>query len=183
MIILAGALIALTAQMPGWGGVARLDTGGIAPDPSGGVAPAAAPRDEQGRPTMVNGGRVTYVSPEPSNLVTPTPAEIAMVVISTFPTMDLDHSGFIEADEAPVAGETREIYNRDEEGNVLDTGRTVTVTTEQARAQYIAMGDENGDGKLSFSEFRAWMAPNIARSGIPAKWRGDIERNYRASAD
>jgi hypothetical protein len=54
---------------------------------------------------------------------------------------------------------------------------------EQARAQYIAMGDENGDGKLDFAEFRAWMAPNIAKNGIPAEWREDIEQNYRASTD
>jgi hypothetical protein len=126
---------------------------------------------------------VRYDTPVPADLVTPTPAEIAMVVASTFPTVDRDRSGFIEAREAPVAGEERKIYDRDEEGKLVDTGRTVHVTAEQARAQYIAMGDENGDGKLDFAEFRAWMAPNIAKSGIPAKWREDIEKNYRASAD
>ena len=134
---------------------------------------------------MANGRRVTYVTP-PADLVTPTPTEIAMVVTTSFSVADQDHSGFIEASETPIRGDAdivRKIYDRDDQGHITDTGRTVTVTAEQARAQYIAMADENGDGKLEFAEYREWMAPNIARNGIPAAWREDIDTNYRATAD
>ena len=184
MSIFAAALIAFTAQAPSSGGVAPLDPGEVAPSPSGGGAPTAPPRDNQGRPTTANGMPVRYMGPpDPADMVTPSPAEIAMVVTTTFSIMDQDHSGFIEADEVPGVGEERKIYNRDEQGNVTDTGRTVTVTAEQARAQYLAMIDKNGDGKIDFSEFRGWGTPNIAKNGIPAAWREDIEQNYRASAD
>lgn len=185
MSIAVAALIAFTAQVPSSGGVAPLDTGGVAPAPSASSAPAQAPRDEQGRPTMANGRSVTYVDP-PANLVTPTPAEIAMVVTTSFSVADQDRSGFIEASETPIRGDAdieRKIYDRDDQGHVTDTGRTVTVTAEQARAQYIAMADENGDGRLDFAEYRTWMAPNVAKNGIPAAWREDIENNYRAAAD
>jgi hypothetical protein len=184
MSVFAAVLIAFAAQAPSSGGVAPVDPGGVAPSPSGGVDPTAPAKDDQGRPTMANGMPVRYLgAPDPADMVTPSPAEIAMVVTTTFSIMDQDHSGFIEADEAPVKAEERKIYNRDEQGNVTDTGRTVTVTAEQARAQYLAMIDKNGDGKIDFGEFRAWLAPNIAKNGIPAAWREDIETNYRASAD
>jgi DNA-binding CsgD family transcriptional regulator len=185
MTVLAAILIALTAQVPTSGETAPLDAGGVAPSPPATVAPTETPSDEQGRPTVANGRRVTYETP-PAGLVAPTPAEIAIVVTTSFSVADQDHSGFIEASETPVRGDAdivRKIYDRDDEGHVTDTGRTMTVTAEQARAQYIAISDENGDGKLDFAEYRAWMAPNIARNGIPAAWREDIEQNYRASAD
>jgi DNA-binding CsgD family transcriptional regulator len=186
MAILAATLIAL-AQAPSSGGAAPADTGGVAGHPSAAVAPADVPRDELGRPTMANGRPVIYEAPpDPADIVTPTPAEIAAVIAYTFPITDQNHSGFIETYEAPVRGDAdieRKIYDRDEQGNVVDTGRTVTVTAEQARAQYIAMGDKNGDGRIDFGEYRAWMAPMIAKNGIPARWREDIERNYRVSAD
>jgi DNA-binding CsgD family transcriptional regulator len=185
MSIVAAVLTALVAQVPSSGGVAPLDAGAVAPLPPGRAAPPQAPKDEQGRPTMANGRSVTYVTP-PADLVTPTPTEIAMVVTSSFSVADQDHSGFIEASEAPVRGDAdveRKVYDRDEQGHVTDTGRTVTVTAEQARAQYIAMADTDGDGRLGFAEYRAWMAPNIARNGIPAAWREDIETTYRAAAN
>lgn len=187
MAIFAATLIVLVMQPPSSGSVAPIDTGQVAPSPSATVAPAAVPRDELGRPTVANGQPVIYrAPPDPADTVTPTPAEIAAVLAYTFPIMDQNHSGFIEAYEAPIYGDAdieRKIYERDEQGNVVDTGRTVTATAEQARAQYIAMADKNDDGKLDFAEYRAWATPMIAKTGIPAKWREDMEKDYRASAD
>jgi DNA-binding CsgD family transcriptional regulator len=120
----------------------------------------------------------------PSEMVKATPAEIAMMIQSTFSAIDKNADGYIEADEAPVEAPvpgTDEIeqpmFVKDKRGNVKPTGiRRISI--EQARAEYIAAADTNHDGRLDFAEFRIWMTPIIATHGIPAKWRADIDRSY-----
>ena len=121
---------------------------------------------------------------EPSEMVKATPAEIAMMIQSTFQVIDKNGDGYIEADEAlveaPVPG-TGEIeqptYVKDKGGNVKPNG-TRRISVEQARREYIAAADTNHDGRLDYAEFRIWMTPIIAAQGIPAKWRANIERSY-----
>ncbi|KRA83580.1 sigma factor-like helix-turn-helix DNA-binding protein [Altererythrobacter sp. Root672] len=159
MSLVAATLIVLATQSPSSGGVAPLDAGGVAPYPSGAVAP----------------------SPRSEAMVEPTAAELHMVVVATFGKLDVDKSGFIELAETPVTGNdpiAQKIYDRDEQGTVRETGQVRTVSADQARAEYIARGDRDGDGKWSFIEFREWMKSNVAKTGIPAAWREDIESAY-----
>jgi DNA-binding CsgD family transcriptional regulator len=157
--LLAVTLIVLATQGPSSGGVTSLDSGNMAPYPNSQAATAL--------PTGI--------------MVQPTAAELHMVVVATFGKLDEDKSGFIEPAETPVAGRgtfSQKIYSRDEQGNVRETGQVRTVSADEARSEYIAQGDRDGDGKWSFAEYREWMKSNVARTGIPAAWREDIESAY-----
>lgn len=145
--------------------------------PPSGAAPAIA-----GTPQPASGERPeTLEHYEPSEMLKATPTEIAMMIKDTFATTDKDHDGYIEAVEAPVSG-TGEIeepmFVKDAQGVVKPAG-TRRVSVEQARAEYIAMADRDKDGRLDLAEFRLLMTPIIAKQGIPAKWRADIEAGYR----
>jgi DNA-binding CsgD family transcriptional regulator len=119
---------------------------------------------------------------EPSELLKATPTEMAMMIQNTFSLTDKDRDGYIEPDETPVtaaaSGEVEQpTFTRDKEGHVKPLG-VRRVSVEQARAEYIAVADTNRDGRLDFVEYRLWMTPIIAKHGIPAKWRADIEQTY-----
>jgi DNA-binding CsgD family transcriptional regulator len=88
----------------------------------------------------------------------PTTAEmIEMVVTQNFANMDRDKSGSLEPAEIPAP-------------------------VEEARQAAIAAGDTDRDGKLTLAEYRAWLAPIIARQG--AEWRKYAEGNFsRAGND
>jgi DNA-binding CsgD family transcriptional regulator len=114
----------------------------------------------------------------PPGFVDATPAEILVVIQSTFQRFDKDHSGYLEGEESPmvVSEEGNPVYRRDEHGNVVRTGEVVHQTIEELRAHFYAAADQDRDGKVSLAEFRRWDAPNVARQGIPAEWQADIER-------
>lgn len=114
----------------------------------------------------------------PPGFVEATPAEILVVIQSTFQRFDKDHSGYLEGEESPmvVSEGGNPVYRRDEHGKVVRTGEVVHQTIEELRAHFYAAADQDRDGKVSLAEFRRWDAPNIARQGIPAEWKADIER-------
>jgi len=129
---------------------------------------------------IIWGEPITGGEDDPNQLVPATPAEVGIIVRDTFTITDRNRSGFIEPDET-LANERRaviesKIYERDTVGNVRETGKVRRVTLEEARAEQIAQADENDDGKLDFQEFSDWMKPVIAKRGIPAKWKADINR-------
>ena len=81
----------------------------------------------------------------------PSTAEtIEMVVTQNFANMDRDKSGSLEPAEIPAP-------------------------VEEARQAAIAAGDTDRDGKLTFAEYRAWLAPIIARQG--AEWRRYVDEH------
>lgn len=184
IVIVAAAALALLAQTSG---VAPL-SGGVAPYPArSGVVPmpSPAPDSETGgnqKPREANGRPIVWRDYDASEMVEATPTEIHMTITNTFSVLDTDQSGFIEADETMMSERgpviERTIYRRDAEGNVEPTGEVRRISLEQAQAEYIAQGDANRDGKWDFEEYRQWNAPILAKRGIPAAWREDIERTY-----
>jgi DNA-binding CsgD family transcriptional regulator len=172
MTILVAAAIAFAVQAPG-SGVAPLDAGGVAPiTPPTLVVPADA------KPAIMRDFA-------PEDMVEATPAEVGIIVRDSFASMDRNRSGYIESDEASVGGPGNvvrdgyvesPIYNRDEDGNLEPTGEVRRTSIEQAQAEFVALGDENGDGRMDFVEYRRWQAPMIAQRGIPRAWKEDINR-------
>jgi hypothetical protein len=128
----------------------------------------------------VNGQPVVYRTFDPNSRVEPTKTEIHMVVTTSFGVMDEDESGFIEPDETPYRTEgivELPTYRRNAEGK-FEPAEVRRISAAQARTEYIAQGDENGDGKWDFTEYRKWMTPHVVRNGISAEWRADIEGAY-----
>jgi DNA-binding CsgD family transcriptional regulator len=162
------------------GGVAPLHGGGVAPYPGDGSAPE--PDEPPQNPAFDPDGRpIVWETPDPSSMVKASPTEMYIVVNATFTVLDRNKSGFIEPAETLIAGEgevEQTIYSRDEAGEVRPTGEVRRVSPEQVRAEYIARGDTNNDGKWDFNEYREWMKPILAQNGIPAAWREDIESQY-----
>jgi DNA-binding CsgD family transcriptional regulator len=151
MILFAAALIFVAAQAPG--------TTQVAPSPVTDPEP------------------ITKHFP-PTDFVKATPAEILVIVQNTFHVLDKDHSGFLEGDESPMVApaEGSPVYRRDKNGKVLATGEVVHQTLDQLRKNFYAQADTDRDGKVSFEEYRRWDGPSIARQGIPAEWKADIDR-------
>jgi DNA-binding CsgD family transcriptional regulator len=151
MILSAAALIFLAAQASSFGDVA--------------AAPEASPEPIA----------KTYA---PSDFVKATPAEILVIVQTTFHTFDKDHSGFLEGEESPMvepAGGSP-IYRLDKDGKPVPTGQVVHRTLAQLRKIFYTQADTDHDGKVSFEEYRRWDSPSLARQGIPAEWKADINR-------
>ena len=173
MTILAAAVIALAVQAPG-SGVASVDARDVAPIP-----PPTLVRPADAEPAIMRNFA-------PEDMAEATPAEIQIIVRDSFAHMDKDRSGYIEPNEMmPVDGPgvvVRDgqvesiIYTRDEDGNVKPTGEVRRVSVEQAAAESIALGDQNGDGRLDFAEYRRWQGPIMAQRGIPREWKEDINR-------
>jgi DNA-binding CsgD family transcriptional regulator len=183
MTILIAAVIALAAQTPGSGGVAPMDAGGVAPSPPTHTAPNAGAQPSRAVPADAKPAIIDRFEPE--ELVEATPAELGIIVRDTFANRDANRSGYIEPEEALVVGGgevvrdgkiERTVYARDAAGNATPTGDIQRISLERARAEYIAEGDRNGDGKLDFTEFQHWQTPIIAKRGIPKAWKDDINR-------
>lgn len=116
---------------------------------------------------------------EEKDLVKPTPAEVGIIVRDSFANADKDRSGYVEGHEAPYDGDADvmlPIYRRDDDGNVQATGEFRRLTIAQARAEFIADGDSNRDGKIDFTEYQRAQSPRIAKRGIPKAWRDDMNR-------
>ena len=176
MSLLAATAIIFAVQ----GGVAPYPSGGVAPMPgSGGPTPGGVPP---------RSSKVAVTIP-PGEFVEATPAEIRIAVRDTFTGFDKDRSGYLEPDEAPIASRfgsnevaregtvEQRIYRQDADGR--PTGeplRTFTISLEQARAEYIAQGDANEDGKVDFWEFERWQGPIMAQRGVPKWWKEEINR-------
>jgi DNA-binding CsgD family transcriptional regulator len=175
-VILAAAALAVIAQISANGsdgGVTPIDAGGVAP-----VPPPALVVPADAKPAIVRDFA-------PQDMAEATPAEIQIIVRDSFAAMDKNRSGYIEPGEMPVGGGGNivrdghlesPVYTRDEDGNVKPTGEVRRVRVEQAQAEALALGDENGDGRVDFIEYRRWQAPIMAQRGIPREWKADINR-------
>lgn len=93
--------------------------------------------------------------------------EILKAVSDAFDLMDVNHSGFIERDEAPAQGiglgEAQPV------GTTPKTGGKMTwVTGKMGQAMWISNVDTDGDGKASKAEFIAWDSPYfLSRGTLP----------------
>jgi DNA-binding CsgD family transcriptional regulator len=166
MILVAAAIIALAVQSSG-----DPADSGVAPNPgpSGVVAMPSAPAAEA-KPGDVR------ILPA-SDFVDGTPEEIRAFAEETFRGMDKDGSGFIEREEAPALAirftdavwdgsgpPPREWYEQQE-------FRPVPIEPVMARAAFIAKGDANADGKLTFDEFLARRESAFDAKQVPISWR------------
>jgi DNA-binding CsgD family transcriptional regulator len=104
-------------------------------------------------------------------------AEIVTITQTTFHNVDADNSGFIDGKESPVRAMKgpQPVYRRDEDGNVVPTGETIVQNDDELRAQFYQRVDKDGDGRVSYPEFHQWHAPNVARNGIPAEWKENLQ--------
>jgi len=141
------------------------------------VAVHSSSRVEVAPAPATDGTRIDEHYP-PSDYVKATPAEILVIIQDTFRTLDADHSGFLEGDESPmvVSEGGNPSYRRGKDGRLVPTEEVDHPTREELRAGFYKNADRNGDGKVSLAEYRRWAGPNIAREGIPAEWKADINR-------
>lgn len=153
------------------GGTAALDAGGVAPY-SGPAGVAAIPSDPGAE---MKPGDVKMLPA--SAFVEGTPEELNAFAEEVFRGMDKDGSGFIEREEAPALtvqytdtvwdGESpppREWFEQQE-------FKPVPIEPVMARAAYIAQGDSNADGKMSFDEYLAGREKAFDAKQAPIKWR------------
>jgi DNA-binding CsgD family transcriptional regulator len=113
----------------------------------------------------------------PAGNVAASEAEIVTITQTTFHNVDADNSGFLEGTESPVRAleGPQPVYRRDEEGNVVPTGETIVQDNDKLRADFYRRNDKDGDGRISYPEFHRWQAPMIARNGIPAEWKANLQ--------
>jgi hypothetical protein len=90
-----------------------------------------------------------------------TPEQAAAFLSSSFTTMDRDHSGYIEAGEAPPTSVRI--------GGAHGISQHVDV--DQHGAMFLARNDRDGDGRVSREEFIAANVAIIEAAGIPTNWR------------
>jgi DNA-binding CsgD family transcriptional regulator len=175
MTLIAAVIIALAAQSSG--GVAD---SGVAPypGPSGAVAAPSGPAGQM-KPDE-------FSMLPASEFVDGTPGELRAFAEERFREMDKDGSGFIERDEAP----TPQIRLTDtvwegkgpppREWFEQQKSRPVPLEPVMARAAYIAKGDANADGKLSFGEYLAMRESGFDAKQVPLKWREQRQTERRS---
>ena len=166
MILVTAAIIALAAQSSG--GVAD---GGVAPNPgpSGVVATPSAPVGEM-KPDE-------FRMLPASEFVDGTPEELRAFAEERFRALDKDGSEFVEREEAPAV--QIRLTDAAWEGNgppprewfEQQASRPVPIEPVMARAAYIAKGDANADGKLSFGEYLAVRESGFDAKQVPISWR------------
>ena len=170
MMSLLAATLIFVAQQGGVtplsdGGITRLDAGDVAPLPPAG----AAVRD---------GAPIVWKDYDQSELVEAIPSEVLVVVQNTFHVLDKDGSGFLEGNESPLQAPEggSPVYRRADNGKVVPTGEVVHQTDAELRNGFYAQADIDRDGKVALHEYRRWASPGIARRGIPAEWKADMNR-------
>lgn len=167
MILATAAILVLAAQLAGDIADGRM------PSHTSLASTAQTPMPpEQGR-TGISRQFIDIPVGQADERITPTAAEMELLVTTNFRMMDKDQSGYIEPGENLVRVLDGPPYDRDENEAVQHTSvRRLT------RLEYFAPSDKDGDGKWNFNEFREWLTPHL-RAGIPARVRTEIEGNYR----
>jgi len=151
MILVTAVIIALAAQS------------------SGVVATPSAPAGE----TQPDNVRMASAS----EFVDGTPEELRAFAEDRFRAMDKDGSGFIERGEAPVPQIRLIDAKWDGDGQPprewfeQQRTRPVPLDPVMARAAYIAQGDANADGKLSFDEYLTIRKADLNAKRVPISWR------------
>ena len=151
MVLATAAILALAAQL------------------AGDVADSGVPSGTAHVPIPAE--QVVDIHPNPiDKRITPTAAEMELLVIWNFRMLDKDQSGYLEQGENLVRVLEDPIDPEDE--NV-----TSTSVRRLTRLESIAPNDRNGDGKWDLNEFREWLTPHL-KAGVPVEMRADIERMY-----
>lgn len=151
MILVTAAIIALTAQS------------------SGVVAMPSAPAGE----TKPDNFRMAPAS----EFVDGTPEELRAFAEERFRAMDKDGSGFVERGEAPVPQIRLTDATWDGNGRPprewfeQQHSRPVPLGPEMAKGAWIAKGDANADGKLSFNEYLTIRESGFDAKQVPISWR------------
>jgi DNA-binding CsgD family transcriptional regulator len=112
-----------------------------------------------------------------SEFVDGTPEELRAYAEERFRTMDQDGSGFVERGEAPVP--KIRLIETSWEGPGKPTrewieeqqSKAVPLDPVMAKAAFIANGDANADGKLSFDEYLTIRNSGFDAKQIPVSWR------------
>jgi len=112
-----------------------------------------------------------------SAFVDGTPEELRAFAEERFREMDKDGSGFVERGEVPVPQIrlTEGAWEGDgpppREWFEQQQSQAVPMGAEMARGAYIARGDANEDGKLSFHEYLTIRESGFDAKQIPVSWR------------
>ena len=166
MILVTAAMIALAAQSSGGAG-----NSAAAPNrrPSGVVAMPSAPGEE----TKPDNFRMLPAS----EFVDGTPEELQAFAEERFRAMDKDGSGFVERGEAPVPQIRLTEATWDGDGRPprewfeQQRSRPVPLDPVMAGGAYIAKGDPNAAGKLSFDEYLTIRNSGFDAKQVPISWR------------
>lgn len=166
MILVTAAILALVAQSS----VGAAD-GGVAPSPGPpGVVAAPSPPAGEAKPD-------SFRMLPANEFVDGTPEELRAFAEERFLAMDKDGSGFVERGEAPVPQIrlTEESWEGPgqppREWFEQQRSRAVPLDPTMARAAYIANGDANEDGKLSFDEYLTIRNSGFDAKQVPLSWR------------
>ena len=114
-----------------------------------------------------------------SEFVDGTPAELRAYAEERFRAMDQDGSGLVERGEAPVPQIrlTEESWEgpgpAPREWFEQQQTRAVPLDPVMAKAVYIAKGDANADGKLSFDEYMTIRNSGFDAKQVPISWRNE----------
>ena len=173
--IVMSPLVAAVILFAQQGGVAPLNTDRVVPIDAGGATGSQGGGVGEIAP---DGRPITWEDYDESEMVQATPAEILVIVQTTFHLLDKDHSGFIDGEESPTHASAggSPVYRRDANGNAVPTGEVVYRTEEELRANFYAQADQDGDGKVALHEYRRWASPALAKHGIPAAWKADMNK-------
>ena len=112
-----------------------------------------------------------------SEFVDGTPEELRAFAEERFREMDEDGSGFVERREAPVPqirmteAEWKGPGPAPREWLERQQTRPVPLGPVMAKAAYIAKGDANEDGKLSFDEYLTIRYSGFDAKQVPVSWR------------
>jgi DNA-binding CsgD family transcriptional regulator len=98
-------------------------------------------------------------APAPTERKPATPEEVPRFLGRSFDRMDEDHSGYLEAAEAPRTTMR------------LQDGQASAVDPKRAGAMFIARSDLDGDGKVSRDEWIRMMRPPLDKNGLPVPRR------------
>ncbi|MES2442182.1 MAG: hypothetical protein V4574_05075 [Pseudomonadota bacterium] len=101
------------------------------------------------------GAPVRQDAPAPVERKPATAEQVTAFLARSFGMMDKDHSGYLEAAEAPRT------TMRTEGGPARE------IDSKQAGAMFVARADRDGDGRVSRDEWIAFMRPPLDRNGIP----------------
>jgi DNA-binding CsgD family transcriptional regulator len=169
MILATAAIIALAAQSSD-GAL----NGGVAPSGRPGVvAMSSAPARE----TKPDNFRMAPAS----DFVDGTPEELRAYAEDRFRELDKDGSGFVERGEAPAPQIrlTEATWEGDgpppREWYEQQPSRPVPLGPDMARGAWIARGDANEDGRLSFDEYLTIRESGFDAKQVPVSWREQRE--------
>lgn len=139
--------------------------------------PAPQPTPASSQPATPPGGvPIEHIVFRPAS-----PDETRAFVRDSFRTMDKDGSGFIERGEAPESGIINSPNGAPGEQVPINASIT-TIHGRTGRAMWIALFDNDADGRVSEAEYVSYQLPIFLKEGVPVNWRGVEAANAGSAA-